>query len=124
MLIYSFIANEHAYNVQKCNRYTEFEYVPFKNLCNLTKFYIKLEDNGVLIFDEKSNLKYKGKLLINESRYFPDTKLVYELESTITFIGGLLILEKNVAQLIYSGSGLHYLNAFKGPVQKATKYEI
>ena len=80
--------------------------------------YVKLEDNDIYILNEKSNFLYKGKINIQESQYHPDIKLVYELESSPTFIGGLFILEKNMGQLIYNGSGLTYTNAFRGIIGK------
>ena len=123
MLLYSFVPTYHAHNVQKCNRYTEFEYTPFTNN-HYTKYYIKLDNNDVYIHDEKLNFKYKGRLDLQESRYYPEIKLVYNLDSSINFIGGLLILEKNNAQLVHSGSGLPYLNAFSGVIRKAHKYEV
>ena len=121
---YSFIPLEHAHNVQKCSRYSEFEYEPFKKYSNISKMYIKLEENDIKILDEKSNFLYKGRLNIQESQYYPNIKLVYELESSPSFIGGLFILEKNMGQLIYNGSGLTYTNAFRGIIGKVTKYEI
>jgi hypothetical protein len=124
MTIYIFTAIEHAKNVKKCNSYTEFEYSPFKDYCNLVRLYINLEENDVRIYDEKLNFKCKGKLNFQESRYLPEPKLIYDLESNNDFLGGNLILEKQKAEIIQSGSGLYYLNAYRGSVKRATKYDV
>jgi hypothetical protein len=124
MSIYSFIATEHAQNVKKNRNFTEFDYVPFKDTCYLIRLYIKLDENDIHIYDEKLNFKYKGKLNIKESQFRIKPKLIYDLDANNEFLGGTLILEKEKAEIIQSGSALYYLNALKGQIKKVTKYDF
>ena len=119
--LYIFNTYQQAMKIDRNYDLFNFNFGPLK--CASEKFYIKLQENNIKIFDKYMNLKYTGSLNFNESKFNPNNKLklVYDLDDTVNFIGGNFILEKSIGTLIHNGSGLKFLAAYKGIIHKVTK---
>lgn len=121
MSLYIFTTYQQAVNINRNYDVFSFNFSPLK--CEEEKFYVKLEENNIKIFDKYMNLKYSGSLNFDESRFNPTNKLrlVYDLNDEVNFIGGNFILEKDIGVLIHNGSGLKVLAAYKGSIRRVTR---
>lgn len=115
--MYIFEIKEQAKNIDLYHNIATFNYEPVQ--CkNIDKMIIKITNNDINILDKHYNPKYKGYLNIGESVYNNSLKLVFNLEPSLTYIGGSLILEKESATLIHNGSGLRYIASYRGVVSR------
>jgi hypothetical protein len=121
--LYILNINEQASNIHKNYGFMNFTYKPIT--CNLKKNIIKLDKNDIYIYNDLLKLEYKGKLNMNESNFSTNVKLVYNLEASLSFIGGIFILENERGTIIYNGSGLPYIAAYRGSIaQVKNRYDI
>jgi len=115
MSLYLFEIKEQATDMQKQFDYINFNYK--KVMCNKdNKLIIKLENNDVYIYDNKYNLICKGRANLKVSRFLFDPIIIYDLFSTIDFVGGSLLLQNNIATFNYNGEGLPYVNSYRGNI--------
>ncbi len=115
--MYIFEIKEQAKNINLYHNTGTFTFEPVQ-CTNMNKMIIKITNNDIDILDKNFNSKYKGHLNIQESVFNNSLKLVFDLEPSLTYIGGSLILEKNTATLVHNGSGLRYIAAYKGSVAR------
>jgi len=116
--LYIFTTQEQAKNINRNYEVFNFNFAPLS--CASEKFYIKLDENNIQIYDKYMNLLYNGSLNLELSKFSPrrELKLIYDLEDGVNFIGGNFVLEKDIGILIHNGSGLKFLAAYKGSVKK------
>jgi hypothetical protein len=115
--MYIFEIKEQAKNIDLYHNTATFNYEPIQ--CkSMDKMLIKITHNDINILDKHFNPKYKGHLNIEESVFNNSLKLVFDLEPSLTYIGGSLILKKESATLIHNGSGLRFIASYRGSVSR------
>ncbi len=120
-MYYIFTPHEIASNVERHENIFNWNFKQI--LCNSNKLFddliVELNENDIIFYNKYHNKKYKGHLNLYTSVFDRNRlKLIYDLESSIDFIGGTFILEPNQAIFIYNGSGLPYFSAYKGSILK------
>jgi len=121
MKYYLFNILEQANDIEKHFDMYSWEYKPSK--CQTEKLIIKLEENDITILNKNMVPQYFGKLNTYESITFPNKqlKLVYNLDESLSFIGGKFILENKKGTLIHMGSGLSFFAAFRGSITNTSQ---
>ena len=119
MKYYYFNILEQANDINRHQNINDFKFTPSK--CQIERLTVKLQDNNITILNKNMVPLYYGNFNSKKSVTFPQKqlKLVYNLEESLSFIGGKFILENKKATLIYNGSGLPYVSIFRGSVTKA-----
>lgn len=91
-----------------------FNYEPIEN----KRYYvIKFDDKNVEILDDGNNILTTGVVVKSTQE-----ELTIGLENgKLTFAGGYLVIKGNIAELIIYGSGLPFIEAFRGTLRKLIK---
>jgi len=119
MKYYYFNILEQAIDIKR--HHNIFDWTFTKSKCQTERLTVKLEENNITILNKNMVPLFYGKLNMEKSVTFPQKqlKLVYNLEESLSFIGGKFILENKKATLIHNGSGLPFFSAFRGTVTEA-----
>jgi hypothetical protein len=103
-----------------------FNYVP---ATKKIYYIIKINNGQVFILDDNEQILSSGNLVQSENQQTnptnptnPTPVLKYYLtDGKLTFAGGYLNIKDNNCELIIMGSGLPYIEAYKGTLRKLVK---
>jgi len=89
----------------------------YEQIENKKYYIIKFDDKNLEILDDNNNILTTGVVVTSTPE-----ELIIGLEiGKLTFAGGYLVIKGNIAELTIYGSGLPYVESFKGSLRKLIK---